>query len=162
MSRVRILLGPILAGAALFTLLAGCGGSVADRDRPVAQAPEPMPPTPFCAAVQSSAQAQAPLEVLAGGGRLAPERLGPTLDEIRRSNTELLTTAPPEVRPDVQTYVRVIELQLDALVAADGDGAALSRDPALAAQVNTPENAAAGDRVSAFVTRTCAPRPDAG
>lgn len=152
----------ILLGAALFTLLAGCGGSVADRDRPVARAPEPVAPSPFCAAVESSAEAQAPLSALTGGGRLDPEQLGPTVDAIRRSNNELLTTAPPEVRPDVQTYVRVIELQLDALVASDGDGAALSRDSALVAEVNTPENRAAGDRVSAFVTRTCAAPRDAG
>lgn len=152
----------MLLGAALLTLLAGCGGSLADRDRPAARAPEPVPLSPFCAAVAASGEAAAPFDVVDSGGRVAPEQLAPAVDAIRRSNTELLTTAPPEIRPDVQTYVEVIELQLDALLAGGGDGAALTRDPELVSRVNTPENTAANDRVLAYVTRTCASQGGAG
>lgn len=144
----RVLL--VLAAA----LLAGCGGSVADSDAPAASV-EPVVTSPFCAAVQANAAALRPLSALTARGNAPPEELSDTVAAVRRSGDDLLRAAPDDIRRDVETYVRAVDLQLDALLANGGDGAALSRDTDLTAQVGSPEATAAGRRLQAYVERTC-------
>jgi len=150
MNRARL-----LAGALLLLGLAGCGGSVADRDRPSPTRAQPEPASPFCAAVQASNTALAPL---ATPGGIPADELASTADAVRRSTTQLLNAAPEEIRGDVERYNAVVDLQLDALVANGGDSAALARDTALTAQINTPENTTANQRVRAYVTENCVAR----
>jgi len=139
-------------------VLAGCGGSVADRDRPSPTRERPASTSPFCAAVQASNEALAPLTSVTA--RAVPaEELTNTADAVRRSTTQLLNTAPQDIRADVERYVALVDLQLDALVANGGDGAALARDPEFRAQVDTPENIAANQRVRDYVMENCAPAP---
>lgn len=150
MNRARLLL---LAGCVLLT---GCGGSVADRDRPPPARDRPAATSPFCSAVRASNEALAPLSSVTA--RAVPaEELTNTADAVRRSTTQLLNAAPQDIRPDVERYVAVVNLQLDALVANGGDGAALARDPAFRAQVDNPENTAANQRVRDYVMENCAP-----
>jgi hypothetical protein len=146
----------LLPGVALLVLLAGCGGSVADRDRPSPARERPAATSPFCDAVQASNAALAPLSSVTA--RAVPaEELTNTADAVRRSTTQLLNAAPQDIRPDVERYVAVVDLQLDALVANGGDGAALARDPAFRAQVDSAENVAANQRVREYVMENCAP-----
>lgn len=137
-----------LLAVTLMIVLTGCGGSVADRDRDrPARAAEPEPPSPFCAAIISSSEALTPLSALTAGGSIPPEELRPTVDEVRRANSELLAAAPSDVRADVETYVRIIELQIDAVVAAGGAADALAPGTPVADQINTPENTEANERL---------------
>jgi hypothetical protein len=138
--------------AALVLALAGCGGSVADRDRPAPTRQQAAPASPFCAAVQAGNAAAAPL---AARGGIVPEELSNTVDAVRRNNVQLLNTAPEQIRGDVESYVRVVDLQLTALLANGGDAAALQGDTALAAQINAPEAVAANERVRDYVTENC-------
>lgn len=144
-------LAVLLLGLVLVT---GCGASVADRDgaRPPSDAAA-APPSPFCTAVRAADEASAPLQ---GRSGVPAEELTNTVEDVRAANTDLVETAPQEIRADVQTYVRALDLQLDALVANGGDTAALSSDAALTSAVNTPENAAASRRVQDYVRAECA------
>ncbi len=145
-----------LLAVTLMIVLTGCGGSVADRDRDrPARAAEPEPPSPFCTAIIASSEALTPLSALTAGGSIPPAELGPTVDEVRRANSELLAAAPSDVRADVQTYVRIIELQLDAVVAGGGAADALAPGTPVAAQINTPENTDANERLQAYVSGEC-------
>lgn len=145
----------LLVVAVMFALN-GCGGSVADRDRDRAgQVAEPEPPSPFCAAIVATSEALTPLSALTAGGTIPPEELGPTVEEVRSANSDLLATAPADVRTDVQTYVRIIEMQLDAVVDSGGAADALAPGSPLAEQINTPENSQANERLQAFVGREC-------
>ena len=84
-----------------------------------------------------------------------PADLARAVDEVRRAETDLLSTAPSEVRADVQTTVDAVDAQLDALLAHGGDSAATSADPKLSARLAAPELAAANQRLTAYLTRTC-------
>lgn len=145
-----------LLAATLMIALAGCGGSVADRDRPAPRVEEPEPPSPFCAAIFASSEALTPLNALAAGGSIPPDQLDTTVEQVRTANSDLLAATPTDIRTDVQTYVRIIELQLDAVVAGGGAADALAPGTPLAAQINTPENADANERLREYVTRSCA------
>ncbi|GAA3227063.1 hypothetical protein GCM10017691_17130 [Pseudonocardia petroleophila] len=149
MKRARLLPATLLVLA-----LAGCGGSVADRDRPDTTRERAAPASPFCAAVTTTNTALAPLSSPTAQG-IPAEQLTNTADAVRAGTAQLLNTAPEEIRADVERYVRVVDLQLDALVANGGDSAALAGDPAFTAQVNTPENTAASQRVRDYVARNC-------
>ncbi|WP_300016335.1 hypothetical protein [Pseudonocardia sp.] len=148
---MRFVPAGVLAGALLLAL-GGCGGSVADRDRPSPTRQQPSTASPFCAAVQAGNAAAAPLGARGG---IVPEELSNTVEAVRRSNVTLLNTAPPEIRNDVDTYVRIVDLQLDALLASGGDAATLQDDPALEAQINAPDAVAANERVRDYVTQNC-------
>ncbi len=152
----------LLVVTLMIVALAGCGGSVADRDRPAPRAQEPEPPSPFCAAIFASSEALTPLGALSTGGSIPPGELDTTVAQVRSANSDLLAAAPADVRADVQTYVRVIELQLDAVVASGGASDALAPGTPLAAEINTPENTAANERLQAYVTSDCAPGDAAG
>lgn len=145
----------VVAVAAL--LISGCGGSVADADadRPTATA-RSQPASPFCTAAQAHTDAIRPLNTLANGGSTAQSLAG-AVEEVRRTGAELQRQAPDEIRPDVERAVTAVNLQLDVLVANDGDPDALARDPELTARLSSPELAGAGERYQAYVARTCSP-----
>lgn len=149
MRRTALLLMLAVLGA-----LTGCGSSVADRDGPAPVRATTAPPPPFCAALEASLRATAPLENRTG---IPAEELTNAVEGARRANTELVDTAPTPLRPDVERYVAALDLQLAALQANGGDTVALQRDAALASAVNTPETVAAGQRVQTYVRENCAP-----
>ncbi len=152
-SRGARLLAALVVGACM----AGCGGSVADADRPSRTTTPSRPSSPFCAAVQANSTAIQPLNGLSARGGVPPDQLRSTVDEVRRTGADLLFTAPEEIRIDVQRTVEALNLQLDALLAAGGNAGALSRDPALTARLASPEVTSANQRVSAYVNRSCGP-----
>jgi hypothetical protein len=145
-----------LVALAAYLLLIACGSSVADADAPQATRPTAAPASPFCAAAQASSEAIRPLNVAAGNGA-PPENLPNTVDAVRRAGADLLTAAPPEVRPDVERTVQAVNLQLDALLANGGDAAAVARDPDLVARLSSPEFTRASERYRAYVNRNCGP-----
>jgi hypothetical protein len=139
-------------------LVAGCGGSVADTDIREARAASATPaPTasPFCTASRASSAAIGPLNALVGRGDVNPGELAKAVDDVRRSEADLLNTAPGDIRADVQTTVDAVDAQLDALLAHGGDSAAVSADPNLTARLAAPDLAAANQRLTAYLTRTC-------
>jgi hypothetical protein len=144
--------------AALCAVVTACGGSVADtdlREARAATATRAPAASPFCAASRASSAAIGPLNALVGRGQVNPADLAQAVDAVRRAEADLLSTAPPEVRADVQTTVDAVDAQLDALVRHGGDGAATNADPALTARLGAPELAAANQRLTAYLTRTC-------
>jgi hypothetical protein len=151
---VGVALGLVLLAS---MLLGGCGGSVADSDADTGSAERSRgldSPSPFCAAARASSEAIRPLNAMAVGGS-RPENLSGAVDEVRRTGSELLRVSPDEIRPDVERTVQAVNLQLDALIANDGDAAAVARDPELAARLSSPDLAGAGDRYRTYVNRTC-------
>jgi len=138
------------------SLLVACGGSVADADSDRAWVPTPTgpPPSPFCAAARANAEAIRPLNAMASGGA-RPESLIGTVDEVRRTGAELMRLAPDDIRTDVERTVQAVNLQLDVLVANNGDGAAIARDPDLVARLSSPELTGAGERYRTYVNRNC-------
>lgn len=138
----------VLVGAA------ACGGSVADADRPIPTTPA-IAPSPFCAAAQHNADALRPLNGFAQRGSVPPDQLQRTVDAVRHSGIEMIAAAPSDIRPDVQVVVDALDAQLDALVRAHGDIAAVARDPAASATATNSGAVAASQRVSAYITRTC-------
>jgi hypothetical protein len=77
------------------------------------------------------------------------------VETVRRAGADLLQVAPAEIRGDVEQTVDAVDVQLGALLANGGDGRAISRDPAVAARLNSPELAASSERLTSYVTRTC-------
>ncbi len=149
----------IAVSAALFLGLllgvAACGGSVADADRPLPATATATALTPFCAAARDNADALRPLNGFAQRGSVPPDQLQSTVDAVRHSGIALITAAPSEIRADVQIVVDALDAQLDALVRAKGDIAAVARDPAASATAAATGATAASQRVSAYITRTC-------
>ena len=159
-------MGLVSRGAALVLALvaglagAGCGGSVADADNPaprVAQAPQP--PSPFCAAAEENRQAVRPLNGLVARGPVPPDQLAQTVAAIRQTGADMVNTAPPEVRADVEHTVQTLEMQLDVLVANGGDAAAVSRDPQVTARLGSQEAIGASQRLRSYLERACGPTP---
>jgi hypothetical protein len=135
----------------LLALLAGCGGSVADLDRTVERRTEAAS-DPFCAAVAANSSAIRPLSgLLARGSGPTPELTG-LAAEVRRTNADLVATAPGELRSDVERSVAGSTVQLDAL---ESGGAAAARSPEVVAAVEDPEFTAAGDRIRQYVQQNC-------
>jgi hypothetical protein len=145
----------LLVGAALLAGVAACGSSVADTDRPLPASPTAGALSPFCAAAQDNADALRPLNGFAQRGTVPPDQLERTVDAVRHSGIELLAAAPSDIRADVQIVVDALDAQLDALVRANGDIAAVSRDPMASATAAATGAAAAAQQVSAYITRTC-------
>lgn len=136
-------------------VLVGCGGSVADTDTPDPTRTVTAPPNPFCEAAQANLQAIRPLNGLVAQGRVPPDQLADTVASVRRAGQDMALTAPQDIRPDVERTVRALDLQLDVLLASGGDASALSRDTQLNDRLSSPEFAGAGERVRAYVERTC-------
>lgn len=149
--RATAVAGALAAGA----VIVGCGGSVADADRREPVSTTPPPPTPFCAAAQANLEALRPLNGLLAQGSVPPDELDETVTGVRRAGAAMVTTAPDEIRTDVERTVQALDLQLDVLVASGGDPAAVTGDPQLTARLNSPEFAGAGERVRAYMERTC-------
>jgi hypothetical protein len=140
-------------------LVAACGGSVADSDLRGARATSATKApaaSPFCSASRASSAAIGPLNALVGRGNVNPNELARAVEEVRRAETDLLGTAPSDIRADVRTTVDAVDAQLDALLAHGGDSAAVSADPALRARLAAPELTAANQRLTAYLTRNCA------
>lgn len=146
----------LLLSAALLAALAACGRSVADADAPLPTAPAAAAASPFCAAAQDNADALRPLNGFAQRGVVPPDQLQPTVDAVRHSGIELLAAAPSDIRTDVQTVVDALDAQLDALVRAKGNIAAVAQDPTASATADATGAVAASQRVSAYITRMCA------
>jgi hypothetical protein len=154
-SRGAKLAAALVAGA----ITAGCGGSVADSDNrdPVRQ-PAP-PPSPFCTAAQANVAAVRPLSALITRGGASPQELSASIDGVRRAGAAMLDAAPDGIRSDVDLTVQAANLQLDALQANGGNGAALARDPELNARLGSAEFTGARERVQAYVDDNCGPVP---
>jgi hypothetical protein len=136
-------------------LLAGCGGSLADVDRPGRARPRPAP-TDFCTAVVAGAAAARPVAALvARSDPEARQQLGEAAENARRAYADVLATAPEEVRTDVERAVAVADLQLDVLEYTGGDVGALARDAAVRRTLATQEYAVATQRVRDYVTTHC-------
>lgn len=138
------------------SLLMACGGSVADADSDGAlvRTPSSPPPSPFCAAARANAEAIRPLNAMSSGGA-RPDSLTSTVDEVRRTGSELMRLAPDDIRADVERTVQAVNLQLDVLVANNGDATAIARDPDLVARLSSPELTGAGERYRTYVNRNC-------
>ena len=154
-------MGLVSRGAALvvavigYSLLLACSGSVADADGDEPRiSRSAAPPTPFCAAARANSEAIRPLNAMATGGA-RPANLAGTVEEIRRTGTELLRVSPDDVRPDVERTVVAVNLQIDALVANGGDINAVARDPELVARLSSPELTGASERYRSYVLLTC-------
>ena len=150
-SRVSALVALVVVGG----LLAGCGGSVADTDARDPRRTTVAPPSPFCEAAQANLQAIRPLNGLVAQGRVPPDQLADTVAAVRRAGQDMVLAAPQDIRPDVERTVQALDLQLDVLLANGGDATALNRDTRLAERLRSPEFAGAGERVRAYVERTC-------
>jgi hypothetical protein len=155
--------GTTLAAALLAcAITAGCGGSVADADaRGSTRSAAPVR-SPFCIAAQTNVAAIRPLSALVTRGGATPEELSNTVDAVRRAGSAMLDAAPDEIRPDVERTVQATDLQLDALLANGGDGAAVARDPQLNARLGSAEFTGARERVQAYVDANCGSARPAG
>ncbi|MFC5994955.1 hypothetical protein ACFQE5_12115 [Pseudonocardia hispaniensis] len=138
------LLIPVLVAAG------GCGGSAGD-DLP-AVAPPVSADSPFCVAVQANIDAARPLAMLAVDGAVAD--LDTVAASIRRTNQQVIDTAPAQIRPDFEHAAQVAELQLRALEAG-GDPAAIGTDPELARRAGDPAFVEASRRVQAYIDQHC-------
>ena len=140
-------------------ITAGCGGSVADSDNRDPARTAPPPASQFCQAAQANVAAVRPLSALITRGGAAPEELTNTIDGVRRAGAAMLAAAPDEIRSDVDLTVQAADLQLDALLANGGDGAALARVPQLNARLGSAEFTGARQRVQAYVDDNCGAAP---
>jgi hypothetical protein len=156
--RATMLAATLLACA----ITAGCGGSVADADGREPTRAAPPASSPFCVAAQQNVAAVRPLSALITRGGASPEELTNTVDGVRRAGAAMLNSAPEEIHDDVQVTVDSMGLQLDALLANGGNGAAVARDPDLNARLAAPELAAARERVQAYVSENCGTLPGTG
>ncbi len=146
--------GVALAIAAL--LLTGCGGSLADTDVPAPARADRTPPGDFCSAVLAGTRAAQPLAALLTSGGVVPrDQLSTAADAMRSAYADVLATAPEDVRADVERSVAAVNLQLDALEAAEGDTAAVARDAQLRSRLAAPEYTEAAERVRAYVDEHC-------
>jgi hypothetical protein len=151
-SRAAVLTTTVVATATL--LLSACSGSIADSDRPAPPRADRAPGNPFCAAVEANSAATRPLSGLRAGSGAEFATLAA---EVRRTNTDVLATAPGEIRADVEIALAVAELQLTALEASGGDPAAAARDPELSERIAAPDYTSARQRVQDYVEANCGP-----
>ncbi|MGH8965362.1 MAG: hypothetical protein ACRDXB_08545 [Actinomycetes bacterium] len=151
-------MGPIsrVGALAAFVLVSGCGSSVADSDSPDPTRRTPTASSsPFCVAAQANLEAIRPLNGLVAQGQVPPDELADTIGAVRRAGADMTMSAPEEIRVDVERTVQALDLQLDVLLASGGDATAITRDTQLTARLNSPEFTGAGERVRAYVERSC-------
>ena len=147
---------PVVALVAAALLLAGCGGSLADADTPAPPRPDRTPPGDFCSAVLAGTRAAQPLAtLLTRGGTVPRDQLTAAAEAVRSAYAEVLATAPGEVRSDVERSVAAVDLQLDALEAADGDTAAVAGNAELRSRLTAPEYVQASERVRDYIGEHC-------
>ena len=145
----------------LIILVTGCGRSVADADTTGTVASQPAGSTRaagFCAAVRANADAIRPLNqlTLTGPIHATGDGLTGAVEAARISGTVLVDAAPGDIRAAVVRTVAAMNSELNALLAAGGDAAKAARDPAVAAELNSAEVAAASRQVSTYVNQNCA------
>ena len=148
---------PVVAAilAAAF-LLAGCGGSLADADTPAPPRPDRTRPGDFCGAVLAGTRAAQPLAaLLTRGGTVPRDQLTTATETVRSAYAEVLATAPGEIRADVERSVAAVDLQLDALEAADGDTAAVADNAELRGRLTAPEYVQAAEQVRNYIGEHC-------
>ena len=148
---------PVVAAilAAAF-LLAGCGGSLADADTPAPPRPDRTRPGDFCGAVLAGTRAAQPLAaLLTRGGTVPRDQLTTAAETVRSAYAEVLATAPGEIRADVERSVAAVDLQLDALEAADGDTAAVAGNAELRSRLTAPEYVQAAEQVRNYIGEHC-------
>ena len=148
---------PVVAAilAAAF-LLAGCGGSLADADTPAPPRPDRTRPGDFCGAVLAGTRAAQPLAaLLTRGGTVPRDQLTTAAETVRSAYAEVLATAPGEIRADVERSVAAVDLQLDALEAADGDTAAVADNAELRGRLTAPEYVQAAEQVRNYIGEHC-------
>ena len=147
---------PVVALVAAAFFLAGCGGSLADADTPAPRRPDRTPPGDFCSAVLAGTRAAQPLAtLLTGGGTVPRDQLTAAAEAVRSAYAEVLATAPSEVRADVERSVDAVDLQLDALEAADGDTAAVAGNAEVRSRLSAPEYVQASERVRDYIGEHC-------
>jgi hypothetical protein len=155
-SRRRTAPTPMVAVVAAALLLAGCGGSLADADSPAPARRDRTPPSDFCGAVLAGTRAAQPLTALLNRGGTVPRaELDSAAEAVRSAYADMVATAPGEIRADVERSVAAVDLQLDALEAAKGDTAAITRDAGLRDKLTSPEYTEAADRVRSYVGEHC-------
>ena len=149
----------VCAGFLLTTatlLVAACGGSLADADRPDPARSVRTAPGDFCAAVLAGAEAARPLAALVQRGDAVPrEQLVEAAEQVRSANADVLATAPEEIREDVARSIAEANLQLDALEAAGGDPAGLPGAGATRSRSAEQDYAVATRRVREYVGVHC-------
>ena len=153
----RMFCATTLAGPVLATLLlTSCGGSLADTDAPAPARPDRTTAGDFCGAVLAGSRATQPLAaLLTRGGTVPRAELDTAAQAVRSAYADILATAPGEVRADVERSVAAVNLQLDALEAAGGDTAAVTRDAELRSRLEAPEYTEATERVRSYVGEHC-------
>jgi hypothetical protein len=146
----------VVALVAAALLLAGCGGSLADTDAPAPPRRDRIVPGDFCSAVLAGTRAAQPLAtLLTGGGTVPRDQLRSATEAVRSAYAEVLATAPGEIRADVERSVDAVDLQLDALEAADGDTGAVARNAELRSRLAAPDYTQAAERVRDYVSEHC-------
>ena len=147
---------PVVALLAAALLLAGCGGSLADADTPAPPRPDRTRPGDFCSAVLAGTRAAQPLAtLLTRGGTVPRDQLTTAAEAVRSAYAEVLATAPGEIRADVERSVAAVDLQLDALEAADGDTAAVAGNAELRSRLTAPEYVQAAEQVRDYIGEHC-------
>lgn len=138
--------------AAALALLAGCGGSLADRDTPPERRIEAPPSSPFCDAVTANAAAVRPLGTAVARGTGPTPELRELIAEVRRTNQELLAVGPGEIAADLERSIAGSTVQLDALEAG---GSSAAQAPPVRSAVEDPEFVAASERIREYVQANC-------
>ena len=147
---------PVMALVAAALLLAGCGGSLADADTPAPPRADRTRPGDFCSAVLAGTRAAQPLAaLLTRGGTVPRDQLTTAAESVRSAYAEVLATAPGEIRADVERSVAAVDLQLDALEAADGDTAAVAGNAELRSRLTAPEYVQAAEQVRNYIGEHC-------
>jgi hypothetical protein len=147
---------PVMALVAAALVLAGCGGSLADADTPASPRPDRSRPDDFCSAVLAGTRAAQPLAtLLTRGGTVPRDQLTTAAEAVRSAYAEVLATAPGEIRADVERSVAAVDLQLDALEAANGDTAAVAGNAELRSRLTAPEYVQAAEQVRDYISEHC-------
>jgi hypothetical protein len=147
---------PVMALVAAALVLAGCGGSLADADTPASPRPDRSRPGDFCSAVLAGTRAAQPLAtLLTRGGTVPRDQLTTAAETVRSAYAEVLATAPGEIRADVERSVAAVDLQLDALEAANGDTAAVAGNAELRSRLTAPEYVQAAEQVRDYISEHC-------
>ena len=137
-------------------LMAGCGSSLADADRPLPTRASHGPAGDFCAAVRAGADAARPLAALVDrGGAVPRDQIVDAAERVRTAYADVLATAPEEIRTDVEHTLAEADVQLDALEATGGDAAAVARDAGTRSRQAGEDYALAAARVRDYVGAHC-------
>lgn len=154
MSSVRRNALALTAVVAAPLVLAGCGGSVADRDTSrTVTTTAAQAVTPFCEAVDNSRAAARPVSELGTGRRVG--EISTVAEQVRTANEQVTALSPQELRADFERRNALIERQLRILESNGGDTLALARDSDVAREASDPAYTAGQRRINDYVRSTC-------